>query len=119
MIIYYSLICFYVTMAISTIIAMRIVMHRLDWPKIIVSGIGWPITIIIVLYLSSKEYDGPAAICSRCNGEIENIEDIQSGEDWGFGQICEACRDYLNNDEYHYDLKDQDGESRYEQREGK
>ena len=58
-------------------------------------------------------------ICSRCHREVEDKEELQSGEDYCFGEICQGCWQYFHSEEYIYDLRDREGESRYEQREGK
>jgi hypothetical protein len=66
----------------------------------------------------NKEIINPVLICDGCGCFI----DIDSGDtiiDTGEQNVCQRCFDYLNSDEYLYDLKDRDGESRYEQNAGK
>jgi ribosome-binding protein aMBF1 (putative translation factor) len=66
----------------------------------------------------NKEIINPVLICDGCGCLI----DPDNGDtiiDTGEQNVCQRCFDYLNSDEYLYDLKDRDGESRYEQNAGK
>jgi hypothetical protein len=95
------LICLYLLMVVIVIARLKIAtlsgVWKLNWPTLIMAGIGWPITTVVILWKSVMEDDKPAAICSRCHGEIEGIEHVQSGEDYGLGVVCEGCFRFLQN----------------------
>jgi hypothetical protein len=47
--------------------------------------------------------------CDRCNNDADHL--TTHDDQW----VCDKCLEYLMSDEYQYDLKDKEGESRYEQ----
>jgi len=53
-------------------------------------------------------------ICDGC-GSIIDPDNDEVIIDHDGQNVCQKCYDYLQSDEYRYDLKDKEGESRYEQ----
>jgi len=68
-----------------------------DWMMLVVSSVFWPLTA--VAFLLFFDFRKSVAICSRCHGEIEDIEHVQSGEDYVFGIVCECCLRQLQDGE--------------------
>ncbi|EUD11957.1 TPA: hypothetical protein ACS781_003827 [Providencia alcalifaciens] len=36
--------------------------------------------------------------CHRCGDEIESVDDIMDGDDYGFDEVCKECLDELKED---------------------
>lgn len=78
-------------------------------------------------YLYRDTGDRPKR-CERCGLFFENPEDAIATKDHQFCTkepacvyewLCERCCTYFNSDEYIADLKDKEGESRFEQQTGR
>jgi len=94
----------YIAAMFATMIGLAISVLRgrlvADWGMVVGAGVIWPITLIVglvnaIFYRPVR----PVAICSRCHGRIETFEHVQSGEDYGFGIVCEDCFQQLEDGE--------------------
>ncbi|WP_279629299.1 hypothetical protein [Proteus genomosp. 6] len=36
--------------------------------------------------------------CHKCDNEIENVDNIMDGDDYGFDEVCKECLDELKED---------------------